>query len=323
MRFQDYLEKFIQEYSLKDNVSSERTRAFHAENMIAFQKFLKEKMPRLLDDFSKVNEAVVKAYLKYMVDKGLAKATIEGRIKTLRVFSKVLSEAGYLNNFCQNISYRVKRNHKLTPFLDHQVEALFKQLDPRNRIHLRMRAFLKLALDTGARLHEIFYTNIGDVNLKDMEIFIRTAKGGKQRFIPFGRDTAKCLQQYFAAFNISPHQINDPMFQTLDRSRWAQRSIQNDMNKLGKMAEIKNVRVSPHTCRHTFAINQIRNRVPLPIVQYFLGHETLETVNIYVKICQELYRTMYISYNDSHPGRPWLPVEPPNNLGFTPTLVGR
>lgn len=291
--------EFLAEYRILPKVTSPRTVAFHEENLEAFKIFLRLEYPFLLDDFTKIEEGHIKKYIKYMVNKGLSKYTIEGRIKTLRVFSKVLSDNDFLHDFCKNIQYRVKTKENMTPFTPSQIQVLTKNINTNDRLGIRLMAVVLVLLDTGIRLDELNNINISDVDFKHQEIFIRKAKGYKQRTIPFGRQSLKSILKYMKKFNINPNDLSAPLFQTINKDRWAKRSIQNELSILGEKARLQNVQVCPHTFRHTFALGALKNGIPGHLLMYYLGHNSMDTVNIYLKITDQLAHDMYISFNDT------------------------
>ncbi len=63
--------------------------------------------------------------------------------------------------------------------------------------------------------------------------------------------------------------------------------------RLKRVAGITDKRVSPHTCRHWFAVNAIKKGVPSTVVQAWLGHENLEMINVYVRLAEQDHREIY------------------------------
>lgn len=62
--------------------------------------------------------------------------------------------------------------------------------------------------------------------------------------------------------------------------------VQQMIRDLGRMAEVKGVRVPPHTLRHTFAIEFLRSGGDVYSLQYILGHTDLDMTKRYVAIAQ-------------------------------------
>src|SRR5690625_6741630 len=75
-------------------------------------------------------------------------------------------------------------------------------------------------------------------------------KNGEDRLIPFQTQTKRLLNRYIKARGNSPV---DWLFITHDDEKMNRDSVRRRIAKYGRMANIKNVRCSPHTFRHTIA----------------------------------------------------------------------
>ena len=73
------------------------------------------------------------------------------------------------------------------------------------------------------------------------------------------------------------------MFQNQDSGKLAYKTIHDNLNEYGKQANIDpRIRVSPHTYRHTYAINYLKNGGSTASLREQLGHRTIETVEKYL-----------------------------------------
>jgi integrase/recombinase XerD len=110
-------------------------------------------------------------------------------------------------------------------------------------------------------------------------------KGNKPRTIYFGRDTKKQLWRYLQT---RPVQDDEPLFLsmrgTLAGDPLTRAGLLQLIERLGKMAGIKGVRVSPHTFRHTQAVTFLNNGGNVFALQQLLGHEDLSMTRRYVAI---------------------------------------
>jgi integrase/recombinase XerD len=69
-------------------------------------------------------------------------------------------------------------------------------------------------------------------------------------------------------------------------NRLTPRGVRQIIAQVGRSAGIDGVRCSPHTLRHTCAINYLRNGGNVFELQQLMGHEDLETLQRYVKLAQ-------------------------------------
>lgn len=238
-----------------DPVISERTTQFNREAISAVGAILEGVSPECLDDVSLLDGDKIRAVIKHMQDLGLAKRTICGRVNTLRVFIRYLSKKGIMRNTCEEIHFNVRQNEQLTPFSTSQIKAMFNVLDPKRPLDVRTMALMMLLLDTGARISETSNLNIADINLENRTVFFRERKNSKSGIMYFGKEARMCFELYLNSVGINKDDINSPFFQEPNGNRMSVRTMQRYIEKVGKHAKVHNVRCSPHTFRHTFAIN--------------------------------------------------------------------
>ena len=75
------------------------------------------------------------------------------------------------------------------------------------------------------------------------------------------------------------------------------RQAAKNIERIGKKAEVQGIRVSPHTFRHTFAKCYLLNGGDVFSLKEILGHNDLETVQIYVNMNQKDIVSQYNKYN--------------------------
>lgn len=76
----------------------------------------------------------------------------------------------------------------------------------------------------------------------------------------------------------------DALFVTLDGEKMSKRQFQNRVTYYGKQADIKGVRCSFHTFRHTFAKLSVKNGAGIFELQQILGHTSMEMIRVYVNL---------------------------------------
>lgn len=175
---------------------------------------------------------------------------------------------------------------QIQPFSPDQVQAL---LDAARRSQQpeRNRALLWVLLDSGLRISELCSLQIADVEGETGEITI-TGKGGKRRRVYLGRE-ARVRRRYLEAERRAADR-NEPLFLAEGGTRTGEAMTRSGITqlirKLGRAAGVQGVRCSPHTFRHTFAIEFLRGGGNVYEMQVLMGHESLEILRRYVLITQ-------------------------------------
>lgn len=149
----------------------------------------------------------------------------------------------------------------------------------------RNYAIIQLLLHTGIRVGEIVNLEIRDLTLYDRsgEIRVVNAKGGKERTIPLNSSARKALRNYLEGRNLEE---GGAVFFSKQNKKMTVRAVQKVINNLAGKSGIENM--SPHTLRHTFAINYLRsNPECLVELSALLGHESLDTTSIYTTASKE------------------------------------
>jgi integrase/recombinase XerD len=146
----------------------------------------------------------------------------------------------------------------------------------------RNRAIILLMLDTGVRAQELCDLKIEDVDNRNNRIFVRMGKGMKERMLPFSPRTGQMIWRYLAQRKDS--RPDEPLFLSKINRPMTRTKLAEMFRSVGNRAGVKNVH--PHRLRHTFAIQYLRNGGNAYTLQMMLGHSTLETVKLYLKLAQ-------------------------------------
>lgn len=147
----------------------------------------------------------------------------------------------------------------------------------------RNRLILLFLLDTGVRVGELSRLNVTDVNLDTCEVLIRPFRSSvksKPRTVYIGKRTQKELWKYL----LNREKVkDDPLFLSNTGRRMTPDGVKHLVDRISKRAGVK---AHPHSFRHTFAIQFLRNGGSMFALQRLLGHSTLEMVKHYVNLSQ-------------------------------------
>jgi len=196
-------------------------------------------------------------------------------------------------------------------FLDgHELERLLKapistavghEIEPKNLslIQLRDKAILEMLFSTGLRVSELAGLKRDSINLKEEEFTVR-GKGDKPRVVFLSNQSRYWVREYLnRRGDVEPHLLvsHDRAGSGRDTvSGLTPRSIQRLVEHYARAAGITK-RITPHTLRHTFATDLLKNGADIRSVQTMLGHSSITTTQIYTHITDEHLRSVYDKFH--------------------------
>jgi site-specific recombinase XerD len=188
-----------------------------------------------------------------------------------------------------------KFTRALVPFLDRaEVDALLAAPDQRTWSGRRDHALILLAVQTGLRLSELIGLHNDDLNLHTGSHVRVVGKGRKERCTPLSKATRTVM----AAWLREPPRVpGQPVFPNARGGPLSPHGIHYLLAKHVKTAcvqcpSLKRKRVSPHVLRHTTAMDLLQTGVEQSVIALWLGHESIETTQIYLDANLELKEKM-------------------------------
>lgn len=220
--------------------------------------------------------------------------TVRGYIIKLRVVIKHLQLKGYpvINHELIGIP---KRDATVVDFLEVEevkklIQASFKKSNGYSRFkRYRNRAMLSLLYSSGIRNGELCAINACQIKPGD-NTFTIIGKGNKPRLCFMDDETHKYIDEYMAL-----RKDNAPALFISEQNKGARISNEVVQMVVKNCAEKAGLRksVHPHTLRHTFAIDLLRNNTNIVYVKEFLGHENIQTTMTYTHVVDEDLRAVH------------------------------
>jgi site-specific recombinase XerD len=165
-----------------------------------------------------------------------------------------------------------------------EIEALLGAVDCTKWIGRRDYAFLLVAMQTGLRLSELTGVRREDVTLGAGAHIHCVGKGRKERGTPITKTARRVLESWMK----EPWPIESAfLFPSLSGGRLSADAVQDLVNKHVAAARMKcpsliKKRVTPHVLRHTAAMELLQAGVDRSMIALWLGHESVETTQIYL-----------------------------------------
>ena len=142
-------------------------------------------------------------------------------------------------------------------------------------------AILMLFLNCGIRRSELVGLNITDVYEDRIRVI---GKGNKERFVYFGTPCRKAIDAYMAERQEKVLTDNRALFGSRNGNRISVTAVHRLVEKALKQAGLDSTQFSAHKLRHTAATMMLSGGVDVKTVQEVLGHENLNTTQIYTHI---------------------------------------
>lgn len=228
----------------------------------------------------------IRIYLaKYMQEHKLRNSTIEQKKSVFHSFFGWLEDQGYISKSPMKLIKPTKVEKRIRQALT--VEALEELKDACET--LRQRALVEYIVATGARVSEVHFTDIADLNWSEGTLRV-IGKGNKQREVCFSGKAKYYIKKYLNSRNDS----SPALFVTTKGKihRLGVRSIEKEMTKIGINAGFDKA-IFPHLLRHTMATLNLQSGMPITVIQKLLGHSDIATTQIYAQLNNETVKSEY------------------------------
>lgn len=211
----------------------------------------------------------------------LSESTINGHITALHAFWSWVSREYGTDNPMKNIRRPKRRNPTPKAISAADYVALFNAAGDDDISASRTRALLAVLADTGCRLGGLLSLTWSNVDLIKRRAVV-VEKGGKSRNVSFTSYTARLLMNWKLNTGDATH-----VFVSLETGQPLTESGVNQLLKrLKNRAGVKG-RVNPHSFRHNFAREYIRNGGDISTLAKLLGHSDINTTMMYYAIFTE------------------------------------
>ncbi len=171
-----------------------------------------------------------------------------------------------------------------------EIEALLAAPDQSTCSGRRDRTLLLLAVQTGLRASELVGLRCENVVLGTGAHVRCMGKGRKARCVPLRREVVAALRSWLKERNGQP---TDALFPSARGQPLSRDGVEYLLNKHVKAAaercpSLGTKRVSPHVLRHSTAMNLLQNGVDRSVIALWLGHESMDTTQVYLHANLEL-----------------------------------
>ena len=236
----------------------------------------------------------------------LSASSRERILVTARCFTRFLKEKDYLLHDPGERIQLPKTPRRLPKVILSRREIKKLMNAPDMQIHrgFRDRLILEVLYDTAIRRSEMAGIRIDDLDLEAGYIKVH-GKGNKDRVVPLSDRVCILAKEYILLVRPSFIKQNDPGYLILNRSgnQMVANGIYVIVKRCVSLAGIKK-NITTHTFRHTCATHMLRNGAPIRHIQEMLGHESLESTQIYTRVTINDLKKIHAQYHPSENMKP-------------------
>ena len=275
--YNQYISKYVEFSGVKD------TRDINAENIRQFRLHL-NRLPGMK--------------IKGQATSTMKKQTQNYYLIAIRMFLKYLMKQGQKVYSPDHIELaKTSERH-----IDHlEVDELKRMLEVAQK-HPRNFAIMHMLFSTGLRVSELCSLN-RDVDLSKDEMTIR-GKGDKIRIVFLSPNARKSVREYLNNRTDMDEALfiqEGPRVVKLEEQNVSLRLTPRSVERLVKQVAIEAgiaKKVTPHTIRHSFATDLLRNGADIRSVQIMLGQSNIATTQIYTHITDKQLREVHKKFHN-------------------------
>lgn len=249
-------------------------------------------------DWTTVDADLIRGWLEQMLDQGAKATTVNTALSAVRSFFRYALRRRLVEKDPAHLLEGPKKSKPLPQFVrEKEMNELLDEREWDGKIRdVRARAILIILYETGVRVSELTGLDDEDIDMAAAQLKV-TGKRNKQRIVPFGQELAEAVRQYVELRDREVARKTTALLVNDKGERMTSKQVYVVVRQyLSEITTLK--KRSPHVLRHSFATAMLNNGAGLESVKKLLGHESLETTEIYTHTTFEQLKRVY---KEAHP----------------------
>lgn len=250
----------------------------YRNNLNLFLRFCEEEAG--IEETEDITIATIRQFTKFMFSRGCRSTYVNGLLRTIKVFVQYCYDEGYGGFNTRKVFKWCKEDKPIiVAFRPSDVRKMLQSCKGYSFLPIRDTAILTLLFETGIRCWELCCIRKEDIH---DDFIVINGKNHKQRVVPITPILHKAMlkyelvaEQYFTLKN-----TDDYYFLSYHGKQLTNSAVEHIVKRHGE--GIEGVRVSPHTCRHFFAQQQVKMGTDLYTISRLLGHENIHITQTYL-----------------------------------------
>lgn len=242
----------------------------------------------------------VQGFCKYLEDiRGNKPVTINNRIAAIKSFMHYVSEMEPEYSAIAKRAIMLPTQKHEQPAMDFitkkEFDAMIATCDTSTFIGARDKLMLMILYNSGIRVSELLAIKQSDIQRTDTSNHASLkihGKGRKQRVVPLWKATASYISKYIGIYSLG---IDNALFLNKNGDMLTRSGVRTRINAIVSQAvvtapSLSEKNITPHTFRHSVAMNLLVSGVDISTIAIWLGHSSIETTHKYMVADMELKR---------------------------------
>lgn len=300
--FAYYLSKYFQSYLPGIRNVSENTIYSYRDaftKLLIYYRDIQAIQPEKIS-FSVLTKDTIESFLEYLeTEQGCSTSTRNQRLGAVKSFFRYAQvECPDLILQCQSIlSIKSKKHPK--PVIEYltveETKSLFDQPDTTTLKGRRDLALISLMYESAARVQEICDLKVSNIRLDSPATIRLYGKGRKVREVPLGKSCVELLRKYMTENHLYPTAVTEtPLFFNSQMKKLSRSGVSYILAKYISQANENSShmpgKITPHCLRHSKAMHMVEAGINLIYIRDYLGHESIETTQVYARANPEAKR---------------------------------
>ena len=268
---------------------SPHTLVSYETDLVQYDEFLKRSYSQSIEE--NTNHHQIRSWIVEMVSNKIQAKSIARKISSLKSFYKFLQRTGVVDfnpaekiitpKFGKRLPSSIPENH-LNDLFDKELED--KEL-------LKEILIVEILYTCGLRRSELINLQLDDLDLHLGRLKV-LGKGGKERFVPFGKQLHNSLVRYIDIYFKQVEVKSKFLFYNKTGNKLDPKAVYDIVVKtLSGVTSIE--KKGPHTLRHSFATHLTEHGADLNAIKTLLGHSSLAATQIYTHNTIERLKEAY------------------------------
>ena len=284
MKMEELTKEFILDCKVRN--LAPRTIRNYEKQLSYFVRFLEERQDvKELEDLKPIH---IKQFIAMLQEKKNKPSYVNDLLKAVKVLCRYAFDEGYTGELITKKVKNVKEPKVLIhTFSDDEIVRMIQYYDGSDYLSIRNRIMLMMLFDTGLRISELLDMKPSQIRQGYFNVF---GKGRKERVVPQDAIVSKWLMKYdrvresYFEFRYA----EDYYFLSKNGKHLTPEAVNKMMKKAGKAVGVNPlVRISPHTARHSFAHQELKNGLDLYSLSRLLGHESVSITQRYLEAIRD------------------------------------